>query len=250
MKSMLQRALGRLPSILEAGAIVCCAFDQLYLNDATFAGCRCGSAGDCCNRSSPDRKRRFGVLRKAMRGGRRFPPCRVRARPRRHDRQACREGPSLRPGRVVAKDRLQKSKYLCGDRLRAVDCQAISVGLCSPPEGRSSGLYRRLITGWSNQLSRELRNLLEGMVTKTPALALRRIGAVFVEPVLVAKVEYRAWTDDGNCKHASFKGRRPREDGPLFSRWARSCDNLEGVANRKPKAQGPTFSRNVTGAAA
>ncbi|RVG73984.1 ATP-dependent DNA ligase [Sinorhizobium meliloti] len=95
--------------------------------------------------------------------------------------------------------------------------QAISVGLCSPPEGRSSGLCRRLITGWSNQLSRELRNLLEGMVTKTPALALRRIGAVFVEPVLVAKVEYRAWTDDGNCKHASFKGRRPREDGPLFS---------------------------------
>ncbi|AEH82823.1 bifunctional non-homologous end joining protein LigD [Sinorhizobium meliloti] len=128
--------------------------------------------------------------------------------------------------------------------------QAISVGLCSPPEGRSSGLCRRLITGWSNQLSRELRNLLEGMVTKTPALALRRIGAVFVEPVLVAKVEYRAWTDDGNCKHASFKGRRPREDGPLFSGWARSCDNLEGVANRKPKAQGPTFSRNVTGAAA
>ncbi|MDE4586353.1 hypothetical protein LOF17_00295 [Sinorhizobium meliloti] len=40
--------------------------------------------------------------------------------------------------------------------------QAISVGLCSPPEGRSSGLCRRLITGWSNQLSRELRNLLEG----------------------------------------------------------------------------------------
>lgn len=68
MKSMLQRALGRLPSILEAGAIVCYAFDLLYLNDATFAGCRCGSAGDCCNRSSPDRKRRFGVLRKAMRG--------------------------------------------------------------------------------------------------------------------------------------------------------------------------------------
>jgi ATP-dependent DNA ligase len=48
-------------------------------------------------------------------------------------------------------------------------------------------------TGWSNQLSRELR-LLEGMATKTPPVALRRKGAVFVEPELVADVEYRAWT--------------------------------------------------------
>ncbi|MCZ4092388.1 hypothetical protein O3W52_20650 [Ensifer psoraleae] len=63
-------------------------------------------------------------------------------------------------------------------------------------------------TGWSNELSRELRKLLEGMVTKSPAVALRRKAAVFVEPVLVAEVEYRAWTDDGKLRHASFKGIR------------------------------------------
>ncbi|WP_280640935.1 ATP dependent DNA ligase [Sinorhizobium meliloti] len=67
-------------------------------------------------------------------------------------------------------------------------------------------------TGWSHELSRELRKLLEGMVTKTPAVALRRKGAVFVDPVLVAEVEYRAWTDDWKLRHASFKGIRPRED--------------------------------------
>ncbi|MGZ2478004.1 ATP dependent DNA ligase [Sinorhizobium medicae] len=67
-------------------------------------------------------------------------------------------------------------------------------------------------TGWSHDLSRELRKLLEGMVTKTPAVVLRRKAAVFVEPILVADVEYRAWTDDGKLRHASFKGIRERED--------------------------------------
>jgi len=41
-------------------------------------------------------------------------------------------------------------------------------------------------------------------------------GDVFTEPVL-AEIEYRAWTDDGKLRHASFKGIRPREDGaPVF----------------------------------
>lgn len=60
----------------------------------------------------------------------------------------------------------------------------------------------------------------------------------------------RAWTDGGKLRHASFRGQGRERTAALFSRWPRSCDNLEGVANRKPKAQGPTFSRNVTGAAA
>ncbi|MDW9519682.1 hypothetical protein GOB13_21750 [Sinorhizobium meliloti] len=67
-------------------------------------------------------------------------------------------------------------------------------------------------TGWSNELSRGLRKLLEGMATKSPAVALRRKAAVFVEPVLVAEVEYRAWTDDGKLRHGSFKGIREREE--------------------------------------
>ncbi|PLT96113.1 hypothetical protein BMJ34_18390 [Sinorhizobium medicae] len=48
-----------------------------------------------------------------------------------------------------------------------------------------------------HELSREIRKLLERMVTKTPALALRRKGAVFTEPVLVAEVEYRCRTGGG-----------------------------------------------------
>lgn len=49
-------------------------------------------------------------------------------------------------------------------------------------------------------------------MTKAPAVPLRRKGAVFVELVLVADVEYRAWTDDGKLRHASFKGIRERAD--------------------------------------
>lgn len=67
-------------------------------------------------------------------------------------------------------------------------------------------------TGWSHDLSRELRNLLASIVTKKPAVSLRRKNAVFTEPVLVAEVEYRAWTDEGKLRHASFKGIRERTD--------------------------------------
>ncbi|MDX0901704.1 ATP dependent DNA ligase [Sinorhizobium medicae] len=57
-----------------------------------------------------------------------------------------------------------------------------------------------------------MRNVLASVVTKKPAVSLRRKNAVFTEPVLVADVEYRAWTDDGKLRHASFKGIRERDD--------------------------------------
>ncbi|WP_434163570.1 hypothetical protein [Sinorhizobium meliloti] len=40
----------------------------------------------------------------------------------------------------------------------------------------------------------------------------QRKGPIFTGPVLVADVEYRAWTDDGKLRQASFKGIRERED--------------------------------------
>lgn len=76
------------------------------------------------------------------------------------------------------------------------------------PAASSAGLsYQVSPSGRSGPLFSE-----EWSSTKTPAVALRRRGAVFVEPVLVAEVEYRAWTNDGKLRHASFKGIRERED--------------------------------------
>ncbi len=80
------------------------------------------------------------------------------------------------------------------------------------------------VAGWSRQESMKLRELLEEIVTKSPAVSLNRKGAVFVDPVLVAEVEYRTWTDDGKLWHPSLKGIRDRA-----SRFAR---------REKPEARG------------
>ncbi|HEV7319412.1 MAG TPA: hypothetical protein VGO04_12485 [Ensifer sp.] len=50
--------------------------------------------------------------------------------------------------------------------------------------------------------------MLNAIPAETPAAALRRKGAVFARPLLVADVEYRAWTQDGKLRHASYKGLR------------------------------------------
>jgi bifunctional non-homologous end joining protein LigD len=63
-------------------------------------------------------------------------------------------------------------------------------------------------TGFTHEMSTEMRKLLEGIVTKTPAVSLKRKNAVFTEPLLVAEIEYRAWTDDQKLRHPSFRRRR------------------------------------------
>lgn len=56
---------------------------------------------------------------------------------------------------------------------------------------------------------------------------------MFVEPALVAEVEYRAWTDDGKQRHASFKGIRER---PCFAKTVRGQRNDKQTLNR-PEVQ-------------
>ncbi|OCP04984.1 MULTISPECIES: non-homologous end-joining DNA ligase [unclassified Ensifer] len=65
-------------------------------------------------------------------------------------------------------------------------------------------------TGWTYEMSVELRKFLQERVTLTPAVKLSRKGAVFTEPVLVADIEYRAWTEDKKLRHPSFKGVKKR----------------------------------------
>ncbi len=67
-------------------------------------------------------------------------------------------------------------------------------------------------TGWTRSESVGLRELLDKVVTNEPAVALKRKGAVFTKPLLVAEVEYRAWTEDEKLRHPSFKGIRERAD--------------------------------------
>ncbi|RUM05905.1 hypothetical protein EFR84_15015 [Rhizobium chutanense] len=37
---------------------------------------------------------------------------------------------------------------------------------------------------------------------------------VFIDPKLVAEIEYRAWRHDGELRHASYKGLRDAADNP------------------------------------
>jgi bifunctional non-homologous end joining protein LigD len=61
-------------------------------------------------------------------------------------------------------------------------------------------------TGWSNRMSFELKQLLDLIHADEKPVAHRRKGAIFTQPLLVAEIEYRAWTKDNKLRHPSFKG--------------------------------------------
>lgn len=68
-------------------------------------------------------------------------------------------------------------------------------------------------TGFNERSAGELREQMDKLTIAKPAVDTgRKRNAVFLEPKLVAEIEYRAWTHDGKLRHASYKGLRERED--------------------------------------
>jgi len=67
-------------------------------------------------------------------------------------------------------------------------------------------------TGFNERNAYDLREKLDSLITSTPAAAVDRKGAIFVAPKLIAEIEYRAWTEDGKLRHASYKGLRDKHD--------------------------------------
>nr|WP_234839103.1 non-homologous end-joining DNA ligase [Sinorhizobium medicae] len=210
---MLQRALGRLPSAVEAGAIVFYAFDLLYLDGR-----------DLRRLPLRERRRLLEPLVAGRAGAVRLSE-EVQADGDEFFRVACAHGLEG----IIAKHVEKPYRSGRGEWWQKITCKRrdsfVIVGF--EPSTVPGHLGRLLLaarkgadlvyvggcgTGLSHELSRELRNLLEGISTKTPAVDLKRKGAAFVEPLLVAEVEYRAWTDDGKLRHASFKGIRERAD--------------------------------------
>lgn len=67
-------------------------------------------------------------------------------------------------------------------------------------------------TGFNGKEARFLRTALNQLRTGIPAVPLKGKNLVFVEPTLVAEIEFRGWTTDGCLRHASYKGLREVQD--------------------------------------
>ncbi|ANM12025.1 non-homologous end-joining DNA ligase [Rhizobium sp. N324] len=68
-------------------------------------------------------------------------------------------------------------------------------------------------TGFNERSASELRQQMDKLKIAKPAVDTgRKRNAVFLEPKLIAEIEYRGWTRDGKLRHASYKGLRDAAD--------------------------------------
>lgn len=212
---LLQRAVGKRPSVHDVSEIIFYAFDLLYLDGRDL-------------RILPlsERRRLLEPIVAEREGAIRFSE-EVPADGEEFFRVACELGLEGimakrrdKPYRSGRRPEWLKIKCVRRDTFAIVGYEpstmpgAIGRLLLAARKGEDHLVYvGGCGTGWNNQESVALRELLNAIPADRPAVALKRKGAVFARPLLVADVEYRAWTQDGKLRHPSFKGVREME-GP------------------------------------
>lgn len=108
-------------------------------------------------------------------------------------------------------------------------------------DGKTLRHVGRVGTGFTRQVAEDLFERLEPMSRSESPFgetlsATERRGLVYVEPKLVAEVEFRAWSGDGNLRHASFRGLR--EDKP--------AEDIVQESRRTEKAPKPQSTVKLT----
>lgn len=96
----------------------------------------------------------------------------------------------------------------------------------------------RVGTGYSARIAEDLYDQLERIrIDKSPfdekLTSEEARGVRYVEPKLVAEVEFRAWTADGNLRHASFRGLREDKPAREIMREAQPTAKTEKTEKRK-----------------
>ncbi|WP_457579223.1 non-homologous end-joining DNA ligase [Ensifer adhaerens] len=211
---LLQRALGKRPSLHDSGEIIFYAFDLLYLD-----------GHDLRNLQLSERRRQLELIVGGRTGAIRFSE-EVVADGEDFLRAACDLGLEGiiakrrdKPYRSGRRPEWLKIKCARRDNFVIIGYEpstapgAIGQLLLAARKGDGLVYVGGCGTGWSNQESAKLRELLNAIPAERPAVKLKRKGAVFARPLLVADVEYRAWTQDRKLRHPSFKGVREME-GP------------------------------------
>jgi bifunctional non-homologous end joining protein LigD len=103
--------------------------------------------------------------------------------------------------------------WIPGDGRRQESIGALLMGVSEDGALRYTG---RVGTGFTERTLADLSSRLAKLRRDDPAFAANSVkfprGAVFVEPELVAEVEFREWTHDGVMRAPSYKGLREDKD--------------------------------------
>ncbi|HWU64071.1 MAG TPA: DNA ligase D [Ensifer sp.] len=100
----------------------------------------------------------------------------------------------------------------------------------------------RVGTGFTRDVAEMLFERLQPLIAaKSPFAsdldALARRDLIYVKPKLVAEVEFRAWSADGNLRHASFRGLREDKPAQEIVRESQGEARMNGTREKAPQSQ-------------